>query len=124
MLYEVITFIIAGTNSGCGKTTITIGLMALLKSLGKNIAPFKTGPDYIDPLFHSRVLGVPSYNLDSFMLSESAIKYLFKKHNQNKDIAIVEGVMGMYDGMGNESVGSTYELSSLLELPVVSYNFV
>jgi len=112
-------FIIAGTNSGCGKTTATIGLMALLKSLNYKITPFKTGPDYIDPLFHSRVLGVPSYNLDSFMLSESAIKYLYKKHSTNADLSIIEGVMGMYDGMGQYSLGSTYELSRIIDIPVI-----
>ncbi len=112
-------FIVAGTNSGCGKTTITIGLMALLKSMGKKVAPYKTGPDYIDPAFHEKVLKTSSYNLDSFMLSESAIKYLFHKHNKEKDICIVEGVMGMYDGMGIKAVGSTYELSQLLDLPVI-----
>ncbi len=112
-------FIIAGTNSGCGKTTATIGLMALLKSLNYNITPFKTGPDYIDPLFHSKVLRVPSYNLDSFMLSESAIKYLYKKHSINADLSIIEGVMGMYDGMGQYSLGSTYELSRILNIPVI-----
>ncbi len=112
-------FIIAGTNSGCGKTTATIGLMALLKSLNYNITPFKTGPDYIDPLFHSKVLGVPSYNLDSFMLSESAIKHLYRKHAAKADLSIIEGVMGMYDGMGQESRGSTYELSRILDIPVI-----
>ncbi len=112
-------FIIAGTNSGCGKTTATIGLMALLKSLNYNITPFKTGPDYIDPLFHSKVLGVPSYNLDSFMLSESAIKHLYRNHAANADLSIIEGVMGMYDGMGQESRGSTYELSRILDIPVI-----
>ncbi len=112
-------FIVAGTNSGCGKTTITIGLMALLKSMGKAIAPFKTGPDYIDPAFHEKVLDTPSYNLDSFMLSESAINYLFHKHSQEKDICITEGVMGLYDGMGMKAVGSTHELSQLLNLPVI-----
>ncbi len=112
-------FIIAGTNSGCGKTTATIGLMALLKSLNYNITPFKTGPDYIDPLFHSKVLGEPSYNLDSFMLSESAIKHLYKKHAANADLSIIEGVMGMFDGMGQESRGSTYELSRILDIPVI-----
>lgn len=112
-------FVIAGTNSGCGKTTTSIGLMALLKSLDYDIAPFKTGPDYIDPLFHSEILGTPSYNLDSFLIPKSAIIYLFKKHTLNKSIAIVEGVMGMYDGMGVAAKGSTYELSQLLNLPIV-----
>ncbi|MBS2097406.1 cobyrinate a,c-diamide synthase [Carboxylicivirga linearis] len=112
-------FVIAGTNSGCGKTTISIGLMALMKSLGKGIAPFKTGPDYIDPIFHSNVLGTSSYNLDSYLLSESAINYLFQKHCFEKDVAIVEGVMGMYDGMGVNAIGSTHQLSVILNLPVV-----
>lgn len=112
-------FLIAGTNSGCGKTTITIGLMALLKSLGKKVAPFKTGPDYIDPLFHSEVLGTPSYNLDTFMLPKDNVQYLFRKHCTNKDIAIVEGVMGMYDGLGEKSNGSTFELSNILGLPII-----
>ncbi len=112
-------FVIAGTNSGCGKTTISIGLMALLKSMGKGIAPFKTGPDYIDPIFHSNVLGTSSYNLDSYLLSHSTINYLFQKHCVEKDVAIVEGVMGMYDGMGINANGSTHELSVILNLPVV-----
>jgi len=112
-------FVIAGTNSGCGKTTASIGLMSLLQSLGHDIAPFKTGPDYIDPLFHSEILGTPSYNLDSFLLPESAITYLFAKHTLNKTIAVVEGVMGMYDGMGVDALGSTYELSKKLRLPVI-----
>ncbi|MDA3892516.1 MAG: cobyrinate a,c-diamide synthase [Salinivirgaceae bacterium] len=112
-------FLIAGTNSGCGKTTVTIGLMALLKSHGHKIAPFKTGPDYIDPLFHSEVLETPSYNLDSYMLSEQTIGHLFIKHCKDKDIAIVEGVMGMYDGMGKNATGSSYEVSQLLNLPVI-----
>lgn len=109
--------ILTGTNSGCGKTTVTIGLMALLKSIGKQVAPFKTGPDYIDPLFHREVLNTPSYNLDTFMLSKATVRHLFLKHCVNKDMAIVEGVMGMYDGMGATSKGSSYELSKTLQLP-------
>ncbi len=119
MKHKKSSFILAGTNSGCGKTTLTIGLMGLLKSLGKTISPFKTGPDYIDPLFHSKVLGVNSYNLDSYLLSEPTLKYLYQKHSKNTEISIVEGVMGMYDGMGNRAVGSTHELSNILDLPVV-----
>ena len=112
-------FLIAGTNSGCGKTTVTIGLMALLKARGWNIAPFKTGPDYIDPLFHTKVLDVPSYNLDSFMLSQDAVCHLFHKHIQSNEIAIIEGVMGMYDGKGEQAEGSTYELSTVLDMPLI-----
>ncbi|WP_163717582.1 cobyrinate a,c-diamide synthase [Mangrovibacterium lignilyticum] len=112
-------FIVAGTNSGCGKTTVTIGLMALLQSKGMQVAPFKTGPDYIDPAFHRRVTGVPSYNLDSFLLNDQSLQHLFQKHSADSDIAVVEGVMGMYDGLGKEGSGSTWEMAQKLNLPVV-----
>lgn len=110
---------IAGTNSGCGKTTITMGVMALLKKALYSVAPFKTGPDYIDPRFHEQVLGTPSYNLDTYMLASDVVKHLFWKHSRQKDIAVIEGVMGMYDGMGLDAKGSTYELSKTLNVPVV-----
>ena len=111
--------VIAGTNSGCGKTTITIGLMALLQEAGQNIAPFKVGPDFIDPAFHFKVTGTNSYNLDSFLLSNEVINHLYYKHTLNKDIAIVEGVMGLFDGMGEECIGSTAQMSKILSLPVI-----
>jgi len=112
-------FILAGTNSGCGKTTVTMGIMALLSKQGYAVAPFKTGPDFIDPMFHEMVTGEPSYNLDSFLLKEDTLKQLFAKHTQNKTVAIVEGVMGMYDGLGNDGLGSTAQLAEMLQLPVV-----
>jgi cobyrinic acid a,c-diamide synthase len=111
--------VIAGTNSGCGKTTVTIGLMSLLAERGHKIAPFKTGPDFIDPAFHSRVTGTPSYNLDTFLMSPEVINHLYAKHTEKKDFAVVEGVMGLYDGMGDEATGSAAELSKLLALPVL-----
>jgi cobyrinic acid a,c-diamide synthase len=111
--------VIAGTNSGCGKTTVTIGLMRLLAERGHKIAPFKTGPDFIDPAFHSRVTGTSSYNLDTFLMRAEVIKHLYAKHTENKDFAVVEGVMGLYDGMGDEATGSAAELSKLLDLPVL-----
>ncbi len=112
-------FILAGTNSGCGKTTTTLALLALLKQQRHTVQSFKTGPDYIDPAFHSQVLKRPSYNLDTQMLSSDACKYLFHKHSQKADIAVVEGVMGLYDGMGSEAKGSTAELAKTLKLPVI-----
>jgi len=111
--------VIAGTNSGCGKTTVTIGLMSLLAERGHKIAPFKTGPDFIDPAFHSRVTGTPSYNLDTFLMRAEVINHLYAKNTENKDFAVVEGVMGLYDGMGDEATGSAAELSKLLDLPVL-----
>jgi cobyrinic acid a,c-diamide synthase len=112
-------FIIAGTSSGCGKTTVTMGLMALLRRSGLKVAPFKTGPDFIDPVFHEFVTGSSSYNLDSFMLGEDTVKYLYHKHTAGKDIAVVEGVMGLYDGIGPDGRGSAAELSQVLGLPVI-----
>ncbi len=111
--------IIAGTNSGCGKTTVTIGLMALLQELGYKVAPFKTGPDYIDTAFHTKVTGTPSYNLDSYLLSNEMIKHLYAKHTSHKDIAVIEGVMGLFDGLGDAGIGSAAQLSKQLNLPII-----
>jgi cobyrinic acid a,c-diamide synthase len=111
--------VIAGINSGCGKTTVTMGLLALLQDAGYKIAPFKTGPDFIDPVFHGKVTGTNSYNLDSFLLSREVIQYLYSKHCKDKDFAVVEGVMGLFDGLGHESAGSTAQLSKILGLPVI-----
>jgi len=111
--------VIAGTNSGCGKTTITIGLMHLLKKKGYNVAPFKVGPDFIDPRFHEKVVGTPSYNLESYFMDDKTLKHLFNKHAAKADIAIAEGVMGMYDGLGLVGIGSTYETAKKIEAPIV-----
>lgn len=111
---------IAGTASGVGKTTFTLGIMAALKRRGKIIAPFKVGPDYIDPGFHSFVTGNPSHNLDSWLLHEETLKYLFKRNMENKDIAVIEGVMGLYDGFGLEKDnGSSAHVSKILDTPVI-----
>ncbi len=112
-------FVVAGTNSGCGKTTVTIGLMRLLMRKGYSVAPFKTGPDYIDPAFHSMATEADSHNLDSWILDPEATRSLFEKYACNRQVAIVEGVMGMHDGLGEECLGSTAELARTLGLPVV-----
>lgn len=112
-------FVIAGTNSGCGKTTVTIGLMRLLMRKGYSVAPFKTGPDYIDPAFHSMATQTDSHNLDSWILEQEAVQALFHKYAGGRDFAIVEGVMGMYDGLGEAGLGSTAELARIIDLPVV-----
>ena len=72
-------FVIAGTNSGCGKTTITIGLMRYFSRKGYNVAPFKVGPDYIDPAFHRVASGQHSHNLDSYILPSESVQFLFDK---------------------------------------------
>lgn len=112
-------FVVAGTNSGCGKTTITIGLMRLLSRRGYKVAPFKTGPDYIDPAFHAMATQSDSHNLDSWILEPATVRALFESYAQNSDVAIVEGVMGMYDGLGSDCLGSTAELARTINLPVI-----
>lgn len=107
-------FVLAGTRSGIGKTTVSMALMAAFE----NVAPFKVGPDYIDPSFHKFITGNKSYNLDLFLMGEEGVKYSFEKHR--RDISIVEGVMGLYDGLGNSLDNySTAHLSRVLNLPVI-----
>lgn len=107
-------FVLAGTRSGIGKTTVSMGLMAVFE----DVAPFKVGPDYIDPSFHKFITGNKSYNLDLFLMGEDGVKYSFEKHR--KEISIVEGVMGLYDGLGNSLDNySTAHLSRVLNLPVI-----
>jgi cobyrinic acid a,c-diamide synthase len=112
--------IIAGTNSGCGKTTVSLGLMALLCRKGFAVAPFKVGPDYIDPGHHSRVCGRPGRNLDGWMLSKEYNTRCFEKGLSGCDVAVVEGVMGLYDGFdGKSENGSTAQMAKWLDLPVI-----
>ncbi len=112
--------VIAGTQSGVGKTTIATGIMAALKSKGLNVQPFKVGPDYIDPTYHTLATGLPSRNLDSWMLSHQAIPELFCRAARKADISVIEGVMGLYDGhSGLEDSGSTAEIAKLLNAPTI-----
>ncbi len=107
-------FVLAGTRSGIGKTTISMGLMSAFE----DVSPFKVGPDYIDPSFHKFVTGNKSYNLDLFLMGKEGVEYSFYKHS--KQISIVEGVMGLYDGLGNDLDNfSTAHLSRVLNLPVI-----
>ncbi len=110
----------AAFNSGSGKTTITCAVLKALMEKGINPAAFKCGPDYIDPMFHSEIIGVNSRNLDLFMLSEDVVKYLFFTNVRNAQIAILEGVMGYYDGLGaNSTIASSYHLAAVTNTPVV-----
>lgn len=112
--------VIAGTGSGVGKTTITIGLMAALKQRGLTVQGFKCGPDYVDPTYHTAVTGRPSRNLDSWMLTEETVQSIFARGVQGADIAIIEGVMGLYDGRDPASdEGSTAHISSMIDSSVL-----
>lgn len=106
--------LIAGTSSGAGKTTISTAIMGALEG----VSPFKAGPDYIDPKFHEFVTKNPSNNLDLFMMGEEAVKYIFSKNA--KKISVVEGVMGLYDGLNHELDNySSAHLSRVLDIPVI-----
>lgn len=113
-------FVLAGTHSGVGKTTITAGILSALKRRGLCVQPFKSGPDYIDPAFHSFVVGKKSRNLDTWLLSDHTVRYLFAENCEEADVAVVEGVMGLFDGFGGtEDIGSTASLAKTLKLPVI-----
>jgi cobyrinic acid a,c-diamide synthase len=112
--------VIAGTHSGCGKTTISMGIMAALERRGIKVAPFKVGPDFIDPGFHTQICGYPSRNLDGWMLSKEYNKDVFYGSCRFRDLAVVEGVMGLFDGhSGRSEAGSTAEMAKWLSLPVL-----
>ncbi len=110
----------AGTNSGCGKTTVTCAVLQALVNRGMKVGAFKCGPDYIDPMFHSRIIGAKSANLDLFFFEENTARYLLAKNAADRDVSIIEGVMGFYDGMGLTTLrGSTWETANQTESPVV-----
>ncbi len=112
--------VIAGTHSGAGKTTLTTGVLRALYNRGLKVQPFKSGPDYIDPAFHTFVAGRKSRNLDVWMLGEAKVRQLFAKNAADADISVIEGVMGLYDGLGTKKdSGSTAHLSKVLDAPVI-----
>ncbi len=111
---------LAAPSSGSGKTLITCGILQALVNRGFRVASFKCGPDYIDPMFHSRIIGVKSGNLDTFFTDRETTRYLFGKHAAQAEISIAEGVMGYYDGLGGISEeASSADVAEALEMPVV-----
>lgn len=114
------TVVIAAPHSGSGKTTVALGLMAALRRRGLRVAPFKVGPDFIDPGHHQTVTGDPSVNLDGWMCDERFLRDTFERHAQGADVAVVEGVMGLFDGIdGTSEAGSTAQIAKLLQAPVI-----
>ncbi|VAX35565.1 Cobyrinic acid a,c-diamide synthetase [hydrothermal vent metagenome] len=112
--------IIAGTHSGVGKTSVSLAVMAGLTKAGYHVQPYKVGPDYIDPDYHQAVTGYASHNLDSWLLKTETVQWLFQTTSQNCDIAVIEGVMGLYDGFSStDDFGSTAQIAKLLKAPVI-----
>lgn len=113
-------FVIAAPHSGSGKTTVTLGIMALLRRRGFGVAPFKVGPDFIDPGYHRLVTGTASVNLDGWMCPPGFVRDTFARHAVGADVAVIEGVMGLFDGIdGVSESGSTAQVAKLLAAPVV-----
>ena len=111
---------IAAPSSGSGKTVITIGLIESLKRKGHKAISYKCGPDYIDPMFHKEVLGIPSENLDTWFYDKKGIEGILARAPKETDISIMEGVMGLYDGLGGtREEGSAYHLAELTDTPIV-----
>lgn len=111
-------FLIAAASSGCGKTTLSLGLMRALSRRNAEVQPFKCGPDYIDTQYHRLATGRDSINLDLFMSSESHVRNLFDRYSSNADISIIEGAMGMFDGFDDMN-GSAADIALKLDIPVI-----
>ena len=114
--------IIAGERSGVGKTTITLAMLSFLSQKGARVQSFKVGPDYIDPMFHTQVTGLPCRNLDPVLTSEIYVQNCYARHAQDVDYALIEGVMGLFDGINLNNChdfASTAHIARLLNLPVL-----
>ncbi|MCK4811558.1 MAG: cobyrinate a,c-diamide synthase, partial [Methanosarcinales archaeon] len=112
------TILIAGTHSGVGKTTVTMALLAAFTQRC-TVAPFKIGPDYIDPSHHTAICGRPSRNLDPFMMGEDGVRQTFASASAGADICVIEGAMGLYDGMGDTDTASAAHVARVLDVPVI-----
>ncbi|MBE5870881.1 MAG: cobyrinate a,c-diamide synthase [Lachnospiraceae bacterium] len=110
---------IAGTHSGCGKTTIVCAILQALVNRKLKTAAFKCGPDYIDPMFHSEIIGTKARNLDGFFMEPSLLRYLLQKNAEGCDVSVIEGVMGYYDGIGMQETASSYRIAADTKTPVI-----
>ena len=127
-IFNIPRLMIAAPASGSGKTTLTCALLRLLQNRGKSPVSFKCGPDFIDPMFHEQVLGVPSTNLDSFFVDEEEVREIFaekifsQSQNEKKpaDFAVIEGVMGLFDGLAGKSLkASSYDIARITDTPIL-----
>ena len=112
--------LLAGTGSGCGKTTVTCAVLQALHDRGLKTGAFKCGPDYIDPMFHSRIIGAKSANLDLFFLENNTARFLLAKNGAGCDVSVIEGGMGYYDGMGlTDPRASSFAVADVTQTPAV-----
>ncbi|NLZ38588.1 MAG: cobyrinate a,c-diamide synthase [Firmicutes bacterium] len=111
--------IISATHSGAGKTTVTRALLAALKARGLVVQPFKIGPDFIDPMYHSAIVGRPSINLDLWMMGEAGIRDVFARWSQNADVAVIEGMGALFDGANSTDEGSAAHIAKIIDVPIV-----
>jgi len=111
--------IIAGTHSGCGKTTVATGLMGALTARGLKVQPFKVGPDFIDPTHHTAICKRSSRNLDPFMMGKDEVMRTFVSASEGADIAVIEGVMGLHDGIDGTGISSTADCAKILSCPII-----
>lgn len=114
-------FMLAGVSSGVGKTTVTLGILKALSMMGLEVQPYKVGPDYIDTAYHSRIAKRQSRNLDSFMIPDARyLDWSYRKWHKDADVAVVEGVMGLFDGLGTDKdCASSADVAKKLGIPVV-----
>lgn len=111
--------LIAGTHSGVGKTTVAMGIMAALTKRNQKVQPYKVGPDYIDPTHHTAICGVPSRNLDTYMMGIDGVRETFARTSGDADIAVIEGVMGLFDGVDSTEIASSAHVAKTLDIPVI-----
>ncbi|HXX55670.1 MAG TPA: cobyrinate a,c-diamide synthase [Methanoregula sp.] len=111
--------VVAGTHSGCGKTTVASGIMAALAARGIPVQGFKAGPDFIDPSHHSVITGRPSRNLDPYLMGDKGVRETFYRASEGAGISVIEGVMGLFDGVDGTDFASTAHIAKILEAPVI-----
>ncbi|MDD2440276.1 MAG: AAA family ATPase, partial [Methanosarcinaceae archaeon] len=111
--------LIAGTHSGVGKTTASMGVMAALGRRQLKVQPYKVGPDYIDPSHHTAICGRASRNLDTYMMGPAGVQETVSKTSIDADIGVIEGVMGLFDGLDSTEIASSAHVAKTLDVPVI-----
>ncbi len=119
-MLDIPRILIAGDRSSAGKTTISIGIMSVLRDMGYKVQPFKVGLDFIDPSYHTEVTGRHSRNLDGYLMTGDAVREVFSHAVESADIAVIEGVRGLFEGLeATSDIGSTAQIAKILECPVI-----